>query len=414
MNRRRDYFTDMFDVEGSGDQQYLNNTNFVPSFVSDLTMSGSYITDVGDYNNDKFFRFEWDSRDGNWHIPVVQVFGDPNVKSTVNEWYPNTRTSNSDGWTETLLPMMDLKEMFIRNANVLNRFNILSTDASGRMYYAYYGTTYEDSNKNIVHLGTGTTDINLGLKTLTTVEERSHFNAHTELDIDFASIVLNGDVTMPKAAWAMYQRPGTNLKLYSTRYEMAYIGLMPATIMSLSQVAGDSVLKNDLPYFRMSAPVSETTYIGQDTRVEGKNTFVSYLNVNWLLKYMLKIGAFEDILLKPNAAGQRMCDVHGDADKLFYVVANDNTVAYFLKLTTDIADMSQRLSSYEFAGQSTPSSSYPYYIRFNPLSISYTANYVDKAAVNCTVNIREEVTTNSTAYMMYDGGDLADKYFEGV
>ena len=400
MNRLKDYFTDMFDTE-TASMQYLNNTNFIPSFVTGLNMSGSYIMGVVGENPEKYFRFD-DNGDYSY-VPVIQVFGIPSSKSTVSEWYPNTRTSNTPGWVDTLLPMLDLKEMFIRNANVLNRYNILSTDEAGRMYYAYYGTSYEDANKSVIHLGTGTTDINLGLKTLTNEEQRTKFQRHSEIDIDFDTIALNGDVVMPKASWSMYKREGTDYKMYSTEYELAYVGPFPRTIDSLTTIVNTPTLKK-LPYFRMVDRISYgISNIGNNTAVDGKTTYVSYLNVNWLAQDVLKIGGFTDTLLKTG-----MCNSYGDASELTWLLSNDGTPSYFLRLTTDIEDMSQRLREVESTMPGSTDIEYLYFIKMNPVTVSYSADYNKRTGIpiQCSLNIREEATTLSSAYTMYDGGEL--------
>ena len=398
MNHIKDSFTDMFDVE-SISAQYMNNTNFVPSFVTQLNMSGSYITGVVETNTEKYFRFD---NNGDYsYVPTVQAFGRPSSKTLVNEWYPNTRTANTTGWVDTLLPIMDLKEMFLRNVNALNRYNVLSTDEAGIMYYAYFGTSYENANKSIVHLGTGSTDINLGLQTLTTEEERSKFNRHSEIDIDFDSISLNGDVVMPKSSWSMYKREDTDYRMYSTQYELAYIGPFPQTISSLKDIVNNTVLKK-LPYFRMKDTVSlANNNIGNNVSVPEKTTYVSYLNVNWLAQDIMKVNGFTDALLTTG-----MCSAYGDASKLTSVVGNDGIPSYFLRLTTDIEDMSSRLREVQSTMPGSTDIEYLYFIKMNPLTVSYTADYQRGNPIQCRLNVREVTSSHSTAYSLYDGGEL--------
>lgn len=89
------------------------------------------------------------------------------------------------------IPTIDLKEVFNRNVNVLNRVNIVSLDHNGQPYNSYIGTSFNESNKNVLHIGTSKTNINVGTETLLNEIDKSKFNVHDTISIDFDNIRLN-------------------------------------------------------------------------------------------------------------------------------------------------------------------------------------------------------------------------------
>lgn len=89
------------------------------------------------------------------------------------------------------IPSIDFKELFIRNISALNRLNIISLDSNGKIFNAYIGTSFDESNKNTLHLGSTNTNINIGSNTLINESDRTKFNTHDTLSIDFDNIKLN-------------------------------------------------------------------------------------------------------------------------------------------------------------------------------------------------------------------------------
>ena len=96
------------------------------------------------------------------------------------------------------IPTLDFKEIFNRNVNVLNRVNIISLDHNGQAYNSYIGTSSNESNKNILHIGTSKVNINLGTETLLNEIEKSKFNTHDTISIDFDTIKLNSSKILTK------------------------------------------------------------------------------------------------------------------------------------------------------------------------------------------------------------------------
>ena len=89
------------------------------------------------------------------------------------------------------IPTLDFKEIFNRNFNVLNRVNIISLDSQGSLYNAYIGTSYNESQKPILHIGTTKKNINVGTDTLMNETDTSNFEIHDTLSLDFNNIILN-------------------------------------------------------------------------------------------------------------------------------------------------------------------------------------------------------------------------------
>ena len=115
--------------------------------------------------------------------PIEYTIIDENNTSSWEEYIPNA-----------IVPTLDLSEILIRNNNVINRVNILGFTSEGdKIYNGYIGTSFEDSNKAILHIGSTTTNINVGTNTLfspTSITKFSKFNA---LSLDFDTIKLNAE-----------------------------------------------------------------------------------------------------------------------------------------------------------------------------------------------------------------------------
>lgn len=90
------------------------------------------------------------------------------------------------------VPIIDFKEVFNRNVNVLNRLNIISLDnKTHSLYNAYIGTSFSESDKSTLHIGSTNLNINIGTSTLMNESEKDDFSVHDTLSLDFNNIDLN-------------------------------------------------------------------------------------------------------------------------------------------------------------------------------------------------------------------------------
>lgn len=458
MNWGADTFMEMFDVENP-DNPYINNANYRLAFQTGIQFTGSYITGVEPKNDEKFFKFykEGDGPgDKTDFTYVAQSFGWPNDRGVLDknnglcyDYYINSSLTNTPGFIDTLIPYFDLSEVFVRGINTINRYNLITPSSEGFLYYSYFGSSFLNDNKKIVTLGTHTENISLGLDTLTKEEERKRFKEHPELDVDFDNILMNGDVIFTKGAWSRYENDGHYI--YSAQIETAYIGPMPGvvektitidstddvfeddgendtqTLNAIQYVTRNKTMRN-LPLFRVTDTVADPIDdIGGGVSFKGKKTYVSYLNLNYLAENILELDGYNEKMLSIYANGnyrEPTCKVYGDGMHLAYEyykgTLDDYSIkdpefvatSYYLKMTTDLADLSSYLLREEWSmaedeenGDDIP----VYYIKMNPIIFSYTVKYGDRdpdTAVLSHVNVRELATTMSTSYNMYDGGEL--------
>lgn len=89
------------------------------------------------------------------------------------------------------VPSLDQKEIINRNVNVLNRLNLLSLDQNGKLYNSYIGTSFNDNNKNVLHIGSNSLNINIGSDTLINEVDRNNFAIQDTLSLDFDNIFMN-------------------------------------------------------------------------------------------------------------------------------------------------------------------------------------------------------------------------------
>ena len=99
------------------------------------------------------------------------------------------------------IPTIDFKEIFVRNINTLNKYNVLSLDEEGHIYYGYLGSSYDETNKSTLHLGTLNKNINIGTDTLVNDIDIDVFNKYDKLSLDFDHISLNSSKTLETSSY---------------------------------------------------------------------------------------------------------------------------------------------------------------------------------------------------------------------
>lgn len=173
-------------VQGSNySPYYINNFNFILKYISNVEKDGELITRISNDNISKYLNFN-KSFNSVTNKLYSKTLG--NIIDAYNEWLPNYN-----------VPLFDLSEVLIKDSNVLNRQNILTFDAIGNIYYSYIGSSFDTSqDKNILHIGSSNTNINLGNETMLSTADMDKFQKQKEIDIDFDRIDLNGNVNIKK------------------------------------------------------------------------------------------------------------------------------------------------------------------------------------------------------------------------
>lgn len=143
------------------------------------------------------------------------------------------------------VPSLDFGEVFNRNFNVLNRVNVVSLDTNGKIYNAYIGTSYDEQSKATLHIGTTNTNINVGSETLIDDLEKTNFNTHNNISIDFDNIILNASKQLIAKQNILYQ-PTINGVTYNIM-SMPLIGMCSSLYTtSLFSAENIKLLSSDL------------------------------------------------------------------------------------------------------------------------------------------------------------------------
>ena len=169
------------DILGStnNSKDYLNNFNFSIRYVSSYDgIMNKNISSLGINNETSFFKPSTKQQT----TDALYRHIENNATSWYAEYVPNVN-----------IPIFDLSEMLTKDLNIINRYNILSFDNTGTVYYAYLGTSFNEIDKSILHLSTNNTNINLGHDTLMNEGDQNSFKTHDGLSIDFKNIDLNGN-----------------------------------------------------------------------------------------------------------------------------------------------------------------------------------------------------------------------------
>ena len=93
----------------------------------------------------------------------------------------------------------------------MNRVNILSLDSQGALYNAYIGTSYDENQKSVLHIGTTNKNINVGTDTLMNEVDTSNFATHNTLSLDFNKILLNARGNITAQQNIVYQKVLNNV-----------------------------------------------------------------------------------------------------------------------------------------------------------------------------------------------------------
>lgn len=115
------------------------------------------------------------------------------------------------------IPIYDDGDILKSNENIINRVNIISLDSYGSLYYSYLGTSYTDTDKDIIHIGTGNENINIGTYSLLNPKEKSKFKKHKGVSLDFDKIILNSKFTYANVIWN--EQKTENETYYTTQYK---------------------------------------------------------------------------------------------------------------------------------------------------------------------------------------------------
>lgn len=269
-NFTREDFSEMLGSEAGISGQYTNDLNLMPVFFDNVihAKGSGYISSVGQsLNANKYFTVGAD------HL-VDNVI---NYKNYQNELVPNVHVKNDDSST-SVLPMLDLSEVFVRNHTVFNRTNILSVDKERHIYNAYIGVAFDSDNKAVLHIGTSNVNPNIGTMTLTDEVSKHNFAKHPTISIDFEQIILNGAVTMGAANWT----PHTNVHgetIYTSSFVPATIGTLPKlTDANMRELTLNLLAYKDVVLFE-----------GSDIAPSRRGN-VSYLNVTRMVEEMKIVG----------------------------------------------------------------------------------------------------------------------------
>ena len=121
---------------------------------------------------------------------VIDTIGDPANYQNNAELENGTQYRN-EFIPRSYIPTLDMAEMIISNQTDMNRIGIMSVDHEGDLYYGYIGSSSDEAEKNIMHIGTSPNNINIGTKTL--CKKGYEFKTHDTLSLDFSYVNINAN-----------------------------------------------------------------------------------------------------------------------------------------------------------------------------------------------------------------------------
>ena len=182
------------------------------------------------------------------------------VTASLYSYYDNYKRSLYNEYIpSTDIPTFNLKEILVQNQTLENRTNIISFNREGYMYYSYFGTSFDDPDKNRTRIGSATKNINIGSETMMMPNDEL-FRKSTELHLDFPNNFINGDakflhdidvkhdVNVDHLVWT--NKIVNNQKVYYTNY-------IPISKMFLSEFTSTSgnIYEQDPSKYYVCAPL---------------------------------------------------------------------------------------------------------------------------------------------------------------
>jgi len=166
--------------------KYINNLNFSLRYLN--TIDGTIGQDIKKVFN---------TSEGNFLKIVSGASSSQNyVTNSMYQTIVNNKTNYYNEYVPNYnIPVFDMSEFLSKDFNVINRTNVLSFSNTGQIYYAYMGTVFDKYDKTSFHIGTYTTNINLGETTLASPQNKSKFLEHDSMSIDFKTTYINSETT---------------------------------------------------------------------------------------------------------------------------------------------------------------------------------------------------------------------------
>lgn len=323
LNRNADYYAPIGDTSKDlgqnndvSSQQYMNSANLVVEFNDTITRNNGSVDKVTNSKNERRFKIDTYTytyyqpytyvdaiKNENGEYEVTEVVGKKPIEisygvipAVINytyypkEYIPNSKYDPNDNTTAYQYPSLDIKEVLVRNINAENRVNVIGFQpmkegdliSYGVMYNAYIGTSFEDEDKSILHIGTSSTNPNLGTTTMVDDESSHKLTPMGTLSVDFDQINLNGYTSVKGEI--ITDRP-----IWSARNTECNFTTYVATFYPNGKVYDfddDTQVDNLLgtKEFETKQRLHTRYFDGPDNNSSNKTLTVSYLNVTKLLE----------------------------------------------------------------------------------------------------------------------------------
>lgn len=295
-----------------GDQQdnakkiYLNDFNFVIEYKDKVSKNTDGIADVNSTGNRFFtastlvepnFTYIKSEDTDYWTKEIIPgsytytytISNVINYKDYSYEVIPNAKyDANGTDEADDVYPMVDLKEVLLRNTNTINRTNIIGirkvddeNSTVGAMYYGYFGVAYDTADRERLKIGTANIDVNMGQTTLATYIDR--FNKFNDFDINIDRIWMNGLTSMTKDGF--YNKVLWDAKTISPAENASY-ATYTAIVQPIDYI--DESSKNDDSIFGTIAEVRKPSryMIAQNADASDCIRNKTYIKLNELFNRM--------------------------------------------------------------------------------------------------------------------------------
>lgn len=335
------------DVENTS-TMYVNDLNLMVGFFDGITKAeGTGYINAIKMNDTRYFMLDESGK-------TAAV---TNYTDYLDEWIPNASKDSDTQIADSMVPVLDLAETFIRNENVMNRVNVVSFDKDKNVYNSYFGVSYVGEDKSIIRLGTSYTNINVGTQTVITKEQSDNFIPQSELAIDFNQITLNGWTSAARPIWVYTGSSDGTTRSYAAVAYPNRLGVDAVDCTGDDETMDFAKMSDALLGFR-----TWTEFKGS-LRAPSRKANECWMNLTFYLKNILEY----------------------DVESISSITSANNTieehdVSYFLRLSTDVTAQADGHKS------------------VNPLYMTYFGS------TEQTWNIDEMITSESRQH--YNVGEL--------
>lgn len=203
------------------------------------------------------------------------------------------------------IPTLNLNEFLTSDIQLQNRANFVTFDKDSKIYYSYIGSSIDDVNKNVLHIGSSTSNKHIGTSYLFDENFNGNFIVQDTLSIDFNKYRINAKHNFINSInhHKILERKNTSgVVTYFYTFDTKFNFSATDTKILNNKYFYKEIDANNIPIFNFYDDVFDIdskicTILTSETTNFSINTKINYvlIDTNYLVSYL-----FDDINIRIN------------------------------------------------------------------------------------------------------------------